>query len=509
MKKLFVLHPFLLAVFPILFLFAHNIEQTHFEEIIAPSLFVLFFVLLFQVFLTLIFYRSNNRQEGKKKIALIVSLFLVIFFSYGHIYNSLEGFKLLGFVIGKGNYIFAALLLILFAGIYFLIRTKKNLNNPTTFLNIVSVSLVIISIFNIAVYKSVSKDVSEKTGSSVNSNQVLQAKIGLPNIYYIILDGYASSSTLREEFNYSNSDFENYLTGNGFYIASESRSNYAETMLSLASSLNMELLKTEVDSLTEPKLLRMILTNKVMKIFKSNGYRIVTLASNMGSLQRFTDADWNIKCSGFFADEFHQVLLESTILSRLKKYINISNPYREKILCTFSKLSYIHHEIKKPSFIFCHILLPHPPFVFGRNGEPTNEKLAFKDVWDKKKRYLDQLIFTNKMMKKVIKKILSEAGDESVIIIQGDHGPFITLGKEINDRIIKARMRILNAFYFPEDVKNIFYNSITPVNTFRLIFNNYLNTSYELVEDRNYFTNYTIPYKFLDVTEKIVSKNFK
>ena len=61
-----------------------------------------------------------------------------------------------------------------------------------------------------------------------------------PDIYYLILDGYANSSTLKEVYGYDNQGFEDYLEEKGFKVASESRSNYAITALSLASSLNME-----------------------------------------------------------------------------------------------------------------------------------------------------------------------------------------------------------------------------------------------------------------------------
>ena len=51
------------------------------------------------------------------------------------------------------------------------------------------------------------------------------------DIYYIIVDGYASSSTLEEIYGYDNHEFTDYLTERGFYVASESRSNYAKSTL--------------------------------------------------------------------------------------------------------------------------------------------------------------------------------------------------------------------------------------------------------------------------------------
>jgi hypothetical protein len=501
MKKIFVLHPLLFSFFPILFLYAYNIEETSIREAIIPIIIMVVFALVTQTILTLVLFKSENRMNGKKKTALILSLFLVIFFTYGHIFNLLKHINLIGLNLGRRSFILTFLFLLFLVLSYLVIKTRKDLSKLTKFLNIASITLVLISLFNIITYEIGRKNKTNET-AEINSGETINvSKKNLPNIYYIILDGYANSKTLKEEYNYDNKEFEDFLTAKGFFIASESCSNYAETKFSLASSLNMVLLNhKEMENPDLPKLFKKVLSNKVMKELKSSGFHIVTLESIVGSLQNFEQTDWNIKCGSFFTDEFQDILIESTLLKAFKKWLNLNRFYREKILCTLETLGELPKQINKPSFIFSHIMLPHPPFMFGRNGEPTDEELAFKDVWDKKKRYLDQLIFTNKRMKNIIQRILSESKEEPVIIIQGDHGPFVTLGYEVNEKIIKARMRILNAYYLPKKDKNIFYSTITPVNTFRLLFNHYLDTNYQLLEDRSYFTNYTVPYKFLDVT---------
>lgn len=51
--------------------------------------------------------------------------------------------------------------------------------------------------------------------------------------------------------------------------------------------------------------------------------------------------------------------------------------------------------------------------------------------------------------------------------------------------------------------KRRFKNNDNPVNTFRLIFNFYFGTDYELLDDRCYFSSYDYPYKFTDVTDEV------
>jgi hypothetical protein len=48
------------------------------------------------------------------------------------------------------------------------------------------------------------------------------------------------------------------------------------------------------------------------------------------------------------------------------------------------------------------------------------------------------------------------------------------------------RMSILNAYYVNEETKKDLYETITPVNSFRIIFNHYFGTNYPLLEDLSY-----------------------
>jgi len=51
--------------------------------------------------------------------------------------------------------------------------------------------------------------------------------------------------------------------------------------------------------------------------------------------------------------------------------------------------------------------------------------------------------------------------------------------------------------------KNVLYPPITPVNSFRLVFNLYFDTDFELLHDKSYASYSGHPYKFFDVTDKV------
>jgi hypothetical protein len=62
----------------------------------------------------------------------------------------------------------------------------------------------------------------------------------------------------------------------------------------------------------------------------------------------------------------------------------------------------------------------------------------------------------------------------------------------------------LNAYYFPGVQNDVLYNRLTPVNTFRIVFNLYFGAGYDLLPDKSYaFVDDKHLYNFFDVTEKV------
>ena len=175
-------------------------------------------------------------------------------------------------------------------------------------------------------------------------------------------------------------------------------------------------------------------------------------------------------------------------------------PDRERLLCIFSELPEIQFESEKPIFVFAHIMLPHPPYAWGPNGEHKKvDAVVFAGAEEDKKGYVDQLIFTNKMVQEMIEKIIDEKKRPKIIIIQSDHGA--TAGKyKTGPEWRYDRLSNINYILLPDKNENPLYNTMTPVNTFRVLFNDYFNTNFEVLEDRIFFSEYEKPYNFIDVT---------
>jgi hypothetical protein len=108
------------------------------------------------------------------------------------------------------------------------------------------------------------------------------------------------------------------------------------------------------------------------------------------------------------------------------------------------------------------------------------------------------------MLMKTIDEILTRSEIPPVIIIQGDHGPGAYFEwQSLKQTNLKERMTILNAVHFPGGVQGLLYSSISPVNTFRVVFNRYFGQDFDLCDDRAYFSKWGRPFEFTEVTDLI------
>jgi hypothetical protein len=504
MKKTpFVLHPILFAVFPAISLVSDHVRFLSINStILGMASITIVICIIFLFLLRLV-------GIGSQKAGIIVSLALLLFFSYGHVFYFIsKTFTTIDF---RYSYLLFAWGISGFSLVYLTIRTKKNLSTHTTFLNIAGAFMVTLSLAQIASYEisvrnvwKPARDIEGYTTRSTDSS-------GNPDIYYLIFDTYANESTLREFYNFDNAEFTNYLQDRGFFVAEESYSNYAMTTLSLASSLNMDYLDTLSPNLGENDRdwdyevpTQMIENNSVLWFLKSKGYAFIFLGSGNGITQRNRYADQEIKCG--VIDETLERIIQSTLIWPFSdRFQFMERDGRAKRLCMFEKLAEVPG-VKSPKFVFAHIPAPHFPFLFDANGDPVREYLPGREHM--KEYYINQLIFLNKKIKGMVDEILSKSKVEPIIVLQADTGPQYGFEPEErvnnpNDGIYQQSMRILNAYHLPQNGARWLYKGISPVNTFRLIFSNYFDADIPLLDDQSYFSTADFPYRFINVTESV------
>ena len=165
-------------------------------------------------------------------------------------------------------------------------------------------------------------------------------------------------------------------------------------------------------------------------------------------------------------------------------------------------------------FVYSHIIAPHPPFVFGPHGEWITPEgtytLAREGTFftgspqDYIAGYRGQIEHINILLTETIKSIIEKSNPAPIIILQADHGPGAFLDQHSNENSnFYERVSILNAYYLPSNSASILYPGISPVNSFRVVFNQFFETNFDLLEDRSYFSTIDEPYNFQLVTEEM------
>ncbi len=510
----FYLHPFLISLYAPLFLYSQNINHFREEILIIPLLLTLglsgtIYLISFIIF----------RKKGFA--ALFCSFFLLIFFSYS------RGKEFLKDLDQPDRFLSLIIALAAFTFIYFLFKYEKYLNNLNKAATFLSLILFGVAVFNIAFFEIKSGRVFVNLGNEGSTLEAAESLKQTPDIYYFVLDRYAGEKTLTQ-YGFDNSRFYNFLEAKGFYIAGDSTSNYPKTFLSLGSTLSMDYLNYLTEktkgrgSSDESYVTPLVQNNKVIKFLKQKGYSYIHVGSGWDPTRSNKNADRNFIMSGgryLFKDEFMSGFLQTTLASPLLKKIfpdpaavsqnPKNNDHRSRALYEFEVFDEISR-IPGPKFVFAHILLPHDPYVLGRDCEPMNERTEAKRGWIE--NYLNQLQCTNIKVKEAVELILKNSPVIPIIIIQADEGPmpmkypvpFDLAWSRASDDTIREKFPILNAYFLPDLKENPIYPNITPVNTFRIIFNTYFNAKYPLLPDKNYaFEDKENYYKFIDVTEKL------
>jgi hypothetical protein len=369
-------------------------------------------------------------------------------------------------------------------------KRKKNLFIFTFYLNILLTILIIVDAGWLITKIPAAKE--KKVFNPEAEGFTICDTCQNPDIFFIIPDQYAGYTALKEVFDFDNADFENELKARGFYIAKKSISNYNFTPFSVASILNMELLslkKGQQNYSTVGYSYEVIRNNRVLKFLSSNGYRFYNC-----SIFDFDDQPAH-KYAAFLPyginlvtaqtltrrlkDDFRQDILDGKLgLKKLQQEIAYDNlHFNDEILDLTAKIA--AEKINEPKFVYTHLMMPHYPYYFDSKGNPLPiEKLGGLNRTNAKD-YTEYLQYGNKRLLELIDKILAGSVSPPLIIVLSDHG-FRHPEKNVDPAYDFIN---LNAVYFPDGNYSRFYDGISNVNQFRLIFNQYFGQQLPMLKD--------------------------
>jgi len=511
-KNILVLHPFFFCLFPVFYIYSKR-KETLFTSTLIPAIVILVSILSLWFLMSLL-------VKNKEKKAVLLSVFLLFFFSFGYAFKTIKPFLSRSFPYDYTIF-FVVWATFLITFLWLIIRFNRDLAVITASLNIMAASLLIFLVIDIS-------PLGEWFGFNrfqLSNNMEKPLRIPqkdlittrpLPNIYYIILDGYGRADILKEFYQLDNQEFIRFLKDKGFFVAEKSRSNYPQTALSLSSSLNFQYVPamfTKMDTLSDDRssLAKLIRHNNLFHSLKQHNYTIITFSSGKAETEinnsdLYLEPRWSLP-------EFEHLLINSTPLSIILKGLQY-NLHRERILFILEHLGKLPVG-DRPFLAFAHIIAPHPPFILGEKGEPKqpnrNFSLGDGDHFTQnasRAEYVDsykkEVIYLNTRIKELVQTILANSSRPSIIVLQSDHGPGSYLEwRHPENTNLNERMSNFIACYFPDQKTKMLYPTITPVNIFRIVLNQYFGDNYPLLKDEVYFATLGRPYRLEKVTDKI------
>lgn len=493
-------YPIAISAYPVLALLSANVGQIQ----VSAGLRSLLVSMAFGgalYFVTWLFLRTDS------KAAFLTSLWLALFFSFGHLYIAIDE------EYPDANYTFwlaIGWVVLFLAALLWTVFSKSTFAAATSTFNTIALALLVMSVGQ-TLLEGEPRGVRALGADNAPVQDDLSVPQSPPDVYYIILDSYARADFLQSTYNYDNSEFIHGLEERGFYVGACSQSNYVRTEISLASSLNMMYLQELDDEFKPESTARRTLWNSlkhsaVRHNFEIMGYETVNFATGF-AWNELEDADYFLTPPPFSSGltEFEGLFLRTTLARYAQDWgwvdpdAVMGQSFRDRFNNVFDSMDKVAN-MPGPQFAYIHVISPHPPFVFDADGNPNyppdfwNEQREYP-YNDYQRGYVGQLTYLNKKMLDAIDTILAESETPPVIVIQGDHGAWM----QPKDR----RMWILNAYYLPGHTDEL-YPTISPVNTFRLIFNAYFGGDYEILEDVSYFSPVPNLYDFSEMPNNCV-----
>ncbi len=474
------------------------------------------------------------------RAGLIAALVLLGFFSYGHLYELVEGVRLGNFLVGRHRFLLIGLFAPTALLTFLLVRFRGPMETPMRAAMVAGALAVAMSLVTGVAQDTIAALLIPPAASNVGSDWREfdgRGTAQLPDIYYVVLDGYARADVLNRIYQLDNSNFVRDLESLGFYVADDAVANYVQTRLSLAATFNMEYVDAIAGSLppwlAEIQIDERTWDSRLRRILERYGYQTVAFESGF-TYSEFPEADLYLvagedpryrseQVGSLHVNSYEALLLNTTLLrvpmewaerNKLRAasqlYSSPHEDHRRRIRYAMSKLPDIT-QLEGPHFIFVHILAPHPPFVFDEEGDARVpiRPYSLRDgssymAEASRKEYVDgyrqQVLYLNEGLLPTLEAIIEGSETPPVIVLQADHGPGAYLDWDSPEQTdLEERISILNAVYLQGQRSEQLYPGLSSVNTFRVVFNWLFEPDQPLLADRSYYSPNTDSLDFIEV----------
>ncbi|WP_315820698.1 sulfatase-like hydrolase/transferase [Paraflavitalea speifideaquila] len=314
-----------------------------------------------------------------------------------------------------------------------------------------------------------------------------------PPVFLILLDEYMGSAAQLSYFKHNNQLFDDSLQQEGFHLLKQTRSNYPYTIYSMSSVLGMDYL--DIDNIhgrnrdAYKLAVGNIKSNAVCNYFsnlgysinnyspfdlkqKARGYTTFLLANDLNLLS--SETMWSRLEPDLLNRIAHMGLMHSWVRKIEDDYFNVNEKMMNRVLDDAV------HKGSQPGFHYVHLMMPHNPYLTDSTGRRTVPYALRKGITleEADQDYLQYLIYTNKRIMRFIRTLKEHTNGKAAILLMSDHG--------FRGAIRKSRELVyhnLNAVYLPDGNYAGWYDGMTNVNQFRVLFNTLFHQQMPMLKD--------------------------
>lgn len=395
-------------------------------------LYVLIIPLIFSIFFTFILPCLFSYLGSYKMLMISGLVISFITLNMAQITNNPTNYIMGSQFITQGLYLFLS---------FVIIYTLYSFNKKITYIILVSFmfSGIIINITNNSLHENKNtKDSNNKSKVFFENkkNKIINKK----NIYILIFESYANLETL-EYYGYDNRNQIKFLEENNFTIYHGTYSKGSTSLSSTSRILELE------ENFTKDERHYMNGNAFVLNAFKENGYKTVGLFKSP-----YAFGSSPIVWDEYYPKDDITKIGGKTILKAIYEgYFRFDIFDDNYDLSTYTKLRDKYLSLKQKQ-----------PMLFYTHGEyPGHSQNSGKCHKNEKKKYFEGMSKANKQMKKNI-SLLKKNNPDSIIVILGDHGPYLTKNctalqnfqqSEINRFDIQDRYGTFLAIQWPKEIE--------------------------------------------------------
>ncbi len=488
---LYILYPLLFSLIPVLTFYNKNIGEAVFKDLIKLLAAVSFTITALFFLLTKVFNTAPDITSG------IILYLLILFYTPAYKWKRFLSHYAYQYII---KYIIYAVL------VYAVVYIDSFLPLMLTIIFAVVLFLNIIYSLNNSAKNNINIEPEVLNLNNIDENDK-------PDIYHIILDAYIGSKGISAVADFDNSTFYNDLKALGFNVYENVYSNYNHTVASIPSVFKMDyheykdIFETQIKN---NRLMEMLYSTPVMSL-KNAGYKTAGFSKWFFSPQNswiyHNVIDKVISLTRSSNNDFFSNFFKMTLFGMFFLKLKSNTNHAKETIDSFNLLKE-KLDINSPFYAFYHILAPHMPFSFHKDGSINNkynELILYDNFQDElAQAYVNHTIYVNKLAIEALNQLIENIkknNRKAVIFIHSDHGAERTPLYETRYNIILAEYK-----YGYDNNDKIFQDNMSLINVFPMLFNYIFKTNIKL-KDNKFFDEHPYNYDTTDITD-IINKFF-